>query len=341
MSRVSVYNKDGFYVGDIRTDVVCEYLLNAYPAAGRCTFTMGIGHAKTTLKYLEIGNYILVRTENLPDWIGEIVIRSWNYGSVDITAMQSEYVLQKRNTPAVKYSGNAGSIFSQILTVTNAAEFNNKPIKPNRIFTGGTDRQETMGNNALSHVTAIADRSGNDFDIKHSFDDNGRLYLVGNWYEFKGQDTGEYFREGKNIEISNGVLVEDSRLMANYYQGRGDVSTAGSRLTANRFDAVSIARYGLNQGSEVFDGNSVLSTLEENTLNKLRAVSNPLNTFDITVDQSAFYILDVGNIANLDLNKSGFDNGGYGYHGKVRMLGLEYDSIVKTCRVIAEKYDTT
>ncbi len=337
-TRVTIFSKDGYFVGDIRTNPTYEYVLNATPSAGRCTFDLSLSSAKVTPKYLEFGNYVLIRNTYLPDWIGIIVKRTWGFGSVQIMAMQAEWILTRRITPILTYTGTAGSIFNQILSYTNGAKYNEKPITPNNLFLGGVSREEKLGNDALSHIQAVAERSGNDFDVTYNFDTNGKLYLLGNWYERKGGYTSKYLREGKNISTSERVFDEDARQLANWYEGRGDANTTGTRITATKYDDTSISKYGLMQEAGVFDGNSVMATLENNTLNKLYNLYAPQGAFDLTATEGAFSFLRIGDVYELDLNTVGFINGGRGYQGFCRLVGMEYDSMNNTTRLIVTRW---
>lgn len=345
--RVTIFNKNGYRIGDIRCHPVYEFILNAKPSPGKCTFTIGRHDPKASLKYLEFGNYVLIRHYDLPDWIGEIAIRSWNNGSVEITAFQIEYVLGKRNTNILKYTGTAGSIFIQALQYTNGLVYNEKKITPYNIDVSGVQREETFGNNALSHISAVSDRSGNDFDVSYVFDVNGKLNLVGNWYPVKGIVTREYLREAHNIEALDGVLIEDARDFANYIEGRGDASTGSTRLSSVIYNERSINQYGLNQISTVFDGNTQQATLDSNTLNLLFSILDPACSYDLTglnvrnaFGFSLFRYLNVGNVLNIDLNTVGFaPNGGFGLTNvMVRILGMSYDALEDKCRLIVEKY---
>ena len=261
---------------------------------------------------------------------------------MDILAYQAEYVLDRRTTPIQKSTGTAGAIFNNILQMTNGVTFNDKIIKSNNVYIGGVQREETLGNSALSHISAVAERSGNDFDISYILDDNRRLRLVGNWYQTKGLVTNKYLREGHNIELTDNVLIEDARELANWVEGRGDASTGASRMSATRYNEASIAQYGLYQTAEVFSGNTVQATLNDNTLNKLKALLNPARSFDLTAlnISDTFDFLDIGNIHNLDLNCDGFEEGHFGTRTQVRTLGMSVDTTKDTCRLITEEYTT-
>lgn len=336
--RVSIFDKYGYYVGDLRTSVFYDDVLNSDPSVGRCDFTISRNDPKCSKKYLQIGNFVLIRDGELPDWIGVIVKRTWNYGSVDILAMQAAHVLSKRGTPIKKFTGTAGAIFSKIISVTNDLPYNEKQITTGVIYTGGTQREETGGDSALSHLQQLANRTGNDFEVTYDFDENGRLYLVANWYERRGFVTGKYYREGHNIELADGVLVEDGREMANAIEGRGDASTTGTRISSIKYDVVSIAEHGLHHETKNYSGNKEQATLDNNVASDIETNGNPVKSYDITALDvgDTFSYIGIGNTHEIDLNTNGFTDEGTGANDAVRTAGYEIDGASRKVRLLVE-----
>jgi hypothetical protein len=284
---------------------------------------------------------VLVRRAGLPDWLGVIVKWSFGFGSVNVLCLQIEFVLDKRNTPIKKFSALAGAIFTEMLNISNANPYNEKPIQPGSIFAGGNQREETFGGSVLSHAQAISERSGNDFNVTYAFDVNGKMYLLGNWYERRGAITNEDLRAGYNIELTDNILEVDARELGNWVEGRGDANTDGTRPISIAYNEDSIRKYGLNQISLVFDGNREPGTVEENTLNKLKATLDPAQSYDITVLDvgDIFNSLDIGNVHNLNLPRDGFDDSGnVGTRTQVETLGMAVESLEGTVRLIVEKY---
>lgn len=341
MSRITVFDKLGYFVGDIRASTVRSWVLNAQPSPGECRFVVSRYDDKCTVRYLQFGQYILIRHASLPDWIGVIVSRKWTNGAVEIKAIQSEYILRKRNTTPGEVRGTPGSIFQQILEDTNNQPFNEKTIIPGVIYSASPQKAQKSGHDGLTIIQDISTRSGNDFDIRHAFNVNGKLYLTGNWYQRKGIVTNRTLREGWNIQASNGLLEEDIRISFNYLLGRGDASTDGTRKVSTQFDEASINLYGLNQAVTVFSGNKEQVTVDANTLNLLIASKDPFKTFDIVALNvgDLFTYLDVGNIYYTDMNSAGFSGSGFGSQDMVRLFGMEYDDESDTCRLVLELYD--
>lgn len=339
MSRITVYSKDGDFIGDIRAATLRSYTLAASGVLGQCQWDMSRRDPNTSLKYLEYGKYILVRDGTFPDWAGIIYPpRQWGVGMVTVTAYQLEKVLEWRKTPVEKINNTAGELFKQILNLTNVSPYNEKPITPNNIFAGGAATDEQLGNNAYAHIQAIAERTGYDFDVTHDFDVNGRLYLKGNWYERKGVETQKTFTEGYNIGLSNSILQEQGDLF-NDVTGYSDASTAGSRLVSTAINTDAIAKYGLYQTSKVFTGVTQQAVLDNGVINELKKTFEPGRVVDVTcVDfgDDIYSFIRLGNIFNMKLSTAGFENGGFGLHTKVRVHGIEIDDLKGYPRLVVE-----
>src|SRR5687768_16372754 len=108
--RVSIYDKYGFWLTDIRTSTIRSWALPSRGVIGECTFTLSVNEVKNRQKYLGFGRYVLVRESGLPDWIGIIYTpRTWPYGETTFRAYQAEKVLQWRATQTQALSGTAGN----------------------------------------------------------------------------------------------------------------------------------------------------------------------------------------------------------------------------------------
>lgn len=337
MSRVTIFNKHGIMVGDLRAQTKRTYTLASTGVIGQCDFDISTFDSHARLKFLEYGNYVLVRHGTLPDWLGIIYPpRGRRFGSVSVRAYQIENLLYWRTTPTQKFTGSAGAIFRNILAWTNSALNNEKLIRPGSIYSDENSREETAGNDALSHVVSVAKRSGQDFDITYSIE-NGKLVLSGNWYDMKGIDTGKYFREGHNIEAKDNVM-EDNGEIFNDISGISDASTSNTRMISNLFSAASIDRYGLYQKNIVYSGVTQKATLDANVLEQLVRMMDPEKVFDIVALNvgDTFKNLDTGNIWNVDMNYVWLQDEKFIIQPKVRILGMEHDEAIEKVRVISE-----
>lgn len=331
MSRKTIFSKEGYFVGDLRAATVRSWTLPSQGVIGQCEWDMSTLDRKTNANFLKYGKYLLVRQRGLPDWIGVIYKpQPWDdeNGKVTMRAYQCEKILEWRITPIQTIKGTPGSCFTQILDITNRIELNEKPIFPKRIDDGGNAVSEDLGDHAYAHIQKIAETNGNDFDVQHAFDANGRLYLQGNWYQRKGIETNQYFREGHNIQRASDILSSQGELF-NDYTGYSDASTASSRLKSRAMDVNSIGDIGLYQTSIIFSGVTEQSTLDRRVLTELSKTiisDKELNLVALNVGKTYDY-LDIGNIWNLDLNRVDFRGNGYGLNAKARILGMEADDL--------------
>lgn len=337
MSRVTVFSKEGFMIGDVRARTKRSYVLPSRGVVGQCEFDISTFNAHARKKFLDFGKYILVRDGLYRDWIGVIYPpRSRRFGSFTIRAYQAHQILAWRNTPTQKFTGSAGSIFRQTLHYTNAAVYNEKPIKPGVVYEDKNSREESMGNDALSHIVSVAKRANQDFDVTYTFDVNGRLVLEGNWYQKKVVRTNKYFREGFNIEDVDNVMEENGDLF-NDVTGLNDASTEALRLRHTAIDSMAIADHGLYQKTAVFSGVTQAATLQQDVLSALRQTINGNKTFDFYALNvgDTFAYLDVGNLWNTDMNYVWFDDE-QADNKEVRILGMEVDDSIERVRVISE-----
>ena len=338
-SRIQVFDKYGYGLGDIEANTTRSWVLND---VGRCDFDFAKTDTKCTPAYLEFGNILLITHEKLPAWVGVIYTpREWNNEAVNVTAYSAEWILSKRNTSQKVVTGTAGTIFKSILNFSNAHPLNDKPILPGSVFDGGVTIDEELKDDALTHVQNIAEASGNDFDVTHSLDINGRLQLLGNWYEVRGIQTGEYFREGggdgHNIELSSNIMTEQDDFY-NEILGYGDAESSSTRILSVQYDDDSIRKYGLLQGITTLQSSNTPATVQEATKQYLQENREPKRVFDLSALDvgNTFKKLAVGNVWNTEIHSVGFLQNGFGASDQVRIIGMEYIDAVNKVRLIVE-----
>lgn len=339
--RYTLFDKDGYFLTDIRTFGVFSWTLPSRGVIGQGNFNLSHYEPKNRKKYIDFGKYILRRQSGVIDWLGIIYTpRNWPYSRTTFRAYQPTNVLAWRRTPTIKISGTAGNLFRQTLEITNGADYNEKIIYPNSIYEGDGSRDETLGNDALSHMMSVAQRSRNDFSVTHDFDDNGRLYLKGNWYNEDGIDTNRYLREGYNIQISDNLLEENGELYNDVW-GMNDGKTAKTRITSHQWNDAAIAEYGLYQKNIIFSGAKTQATVDQNTLSQLRKTVEASRVFDLQALNvgDTYNYLAPGNRWNVDLNEPGYDGDGYGTREIVKVLGMEIDdALPEKMRLVTEVY---
>ena len=343
MSRLTIFDKNGYFIGDIRAATVRSWTIPATGIVGECAWDMSLFDSKAALKYIDFVKYVLVRHPTLPPWIGFIYTpQNWGYQSITVRAYQIDGILKYRTMPDQTIADTPGELWREILQTTNAIDGNEKPIRPNYIYGEGSLQELSLSEDAFTSAVTLAAQSGNDFEVSYDFDSNGRLYLKGNWYESAGQETSYWLREGSNVELVSDPLTVQGDLF-NELVGYSDAFTAETRLRFIARNEQAVSRFGLFQGSSVFNKVDNMTVLQNATVNYLYQTMNGQYAFDpvaLNVGDT-FKYLRPGNTLNLDLNRAGFSPSasGFGYNGAVRIISMEYDDLADRVKLNVEAYD--
>ncbi len=337
--RYSVFDKFGQYITDLSAQSIRSYTLTARGVVGECDMKLSVYDQKNKKKYLNWGNYLLIRQAGLPDWIGIFYTpRNWPFRGTLHKAYQVEKVLAWRATQAQKLTGTPGNLFRQTLLQTNSALYNEKIIYPDSIYEAGGVNDETFGGDALFHMNRVSARVGHDFAVNYSFDDNNKIYLTGSWYQRQGYDTNHFLREGYNLEISQNALQENGELY-NYYIGMNDASTPSMRLSTVAYDIDAISEFGLYQKSFVASGVTVQSTLDTMAQLNVLSTKNGYRVLDLVALNvgDTYNHIRVGNTVNVDYNTSAYTDDGFGLSETAKIIGFEVDDLVpEKVRIAAE-----
>lgn len=334
-SRVCLYDGMGRFMTEVETAVKRSWVLNDY---GKCEFSLGVNDEKCRGDYLRYGNFVVVEHERLPVWGGMVdPPRKWDGVSVAVTAYGGCYgwVYRRMAAPRV-LSGSAGSIFRQLVEASNAES--PTLVRVGDVFAGGESFEREFDTSAIyDHVMELVADSGEDFDVAPVVD-GGRLWFGAHWRKQLGVFCGLALEEGHNLEEGSG-LTERGRIY-NDVVGYGSGSTWESKETARVFDDVSRTRYGVRQVSRSMNTN-VPGTVRAQAVGFLAGVKGAEVVPDLGVLDvgGAWGDLRVGNVVGLRLLNMGFNGGGVGFDGKVRILGMRYEDGDGAVSVKCEVYD--
>jgi hypothetical protein len=332
--RITIYNYRGEPLTNIKASITRSWVLGG---VGEASFEIAYTDPKCQQEYLEYGNFVLVEHDTLPPWVGVIdTPRQWTNSSVQVKAYEAAKVLQWRRTQAGQLlTGSAGSLFTQLINIANAA--GDTRIRIGSIYSDSTSRQERLSDNVYQHVLNLRARTGNDFQFTPASDD-GKLIIVADWLSRDGEAAVIPLVEGKNIESNDALLSEEGTII-NDLIGYGDASTTGSRLTSKYYDETSASRYGLRQAFTTFSGNIVQGTLDANTKNTIIANRNAQRILGIkALDVGAtFANLRIGNTLQLVMKSVGFVQGERGYQATVRIVGMKYSSTIGTVELVVKE----
>lgn len=333
---IQIFDRSGGRLAEFNQDIKAEWLLNE---PGECEFTFSAARELRRLagrdlgKILDFGNLLWADVPKLGSWTGVISRQSWKSGIVTIRAKGALRLLGYATPETIRtIKGTAGSLFLEMLKLVS--DQTDWKIRPGSVFTGGTQREETLDADALTDALRVAERAKHEVEVVGRIE-NGRLVLEGNWYERQGVDTPLVLAEGakNNLALPGGSLLDvDGEYITNRVIGRPDVASKNKKEVVERDDA-SAGRYGPRWMDEVWTNVTEEGTLLEHVRAVLKQRKNPsrvvgLRLLDVgrTYDQSR-----IGNRARVVLYTAGFREGGaLGTDMTGRMHGLRIDTKAKT-----------
>ncbi len=282
---------------------------------------------------LKPGNWILVQSDTLPDWVGVIDMpREWGYRTVKVYAYTPERVFSWRRGPLEQViAGSPGALVTQLITIMNDAQ--QTVIRAGIMYKGGTQRSETLHPNPLSQNLAnIQTQSREEYSWRPVIDSNGRLIVYCDWSKNIGDFVECPLVEGKkggNIENTGSTLTEDGTIV-NDLLGYGKGATWATRPSVpTKSVDTSLSDYGLMQGSKDWGSAFEPAVIAQNNLAYLGVYSQPRKTFGVTALNrgQTFQYMKLGNRLTLQMQSVGFTGDGVGTETTVRILGMGYDPL--------------
>ena len=329
--RKTIYNHQGIPLTDIRAAVVRSWLLNTI---GEAIFYLPVSGSKCRREFLEFGNFIVVEHDSLPDWVGMIdTPRIWHNGYVEVHAFDPAFLLQYRFPPLNSImSGTPAQRAGQLLDWANG-QYDTR-IRMGYQAGEGVAVEETVSESIYTHLKRLSENNGHDWICSPSYDENGNLMVILDWYARAGIDTGFELTQGKNIIYGDAPLEESGELIS-YEEAISDPQEDGF-ATATYGEA---APYGLRAVRNLYSGQPDAGTLlsyATQTVQKQKtpAVSTPLTVVDTG---STFSHLRLGNVLQYKYTNVGFDISGLGAQDTVRINGLRYDEITGMCELFTGK----
>lgn len=356
-SRVRIFNPLGYLIDEIQTATVRSWVLNSQTTVqGRCDFSVPIYgqdgyNPKTAFNNFKPNNLVLIEhqpttnaddTQNglLPPWVGVISpLQNWEYGKLSITVDSAEKILSYRPLGYWFYaSAPAGGIVADILRFANGWPNLYGPgiqIFPGNIDTSSKHIKYELKVDSLSEIQTLSKLSGYDWELVPQLASGNRLQLYLNWVPVKGIAPGVVI-SNKNMQNSSPILTQQGEFY-NVLLAYSTSWTQDNRVEATSVDQDSINQYGIRPHKEVFpntDGASkdVMQALADAWLAQHK---KPQQIFAPTLidEGNLFSYCSCGNIFMVQNNTVGFQNGGIGLNGLLRVTAIEYDDIKNTCDI--------
>lgn len=322
--RIRIFNREGINIAEFRASVERSWVLGE---EGRAVFGYPIRKTEVVNEnIIQFGNYILIENSVLPPWVGVIdVPRVWGTRAVEVYAYTPERMLNyRRSALEVEYKYPPGTIFKKLIQRLNRLD--KTLLTPGDIWEGGSIMELILLPNPLSdYLYKVRDEGKKYWNWRPVVTDMGRLVIYGDYFENLGETTEAILQTG-NVEAVNSIMVEDEPLF-NDILGYGDGETWGSKPYWNIVQQDSIAKYGLRQSAEEYQGVTDKMVVKNNVYKSLEQVKNTKKVFRLTAlnKGDTFKFLKLGNRLKARLEGIGFTNGLLGYDTLVQIEGMAYD----------------
>jgi len=338
---ITLFYRDGRPITTIHTETERSFVLNS---EGKCTFKFALTDPKARAIIFNTGNLITISHPTLPLWGGVIDgDQDWEEdGTLSLTAWSGEHLLSFRRSPTnqVLKAASAGRALWKIVTLANKPE--DLLIRWGTIWDGGTEREDTLdGKDLYTHAKSIAKNAGVDWSIDPEIDYASHLYFTLNVWPQRGEARELTLHEHKNVERRGKVLRVRYGQVVNDLLGLGDGSTDDRPEYQAPIDEASRGQIGLRQGTEDFDGNSGVGTLQANTQASIKVRAQPERIIQLTALDvgDTFAELRLGNILPFRAQTFGFLNDGQiGMDTFVRLIGLRVEDKTNTVELTCKEY---
>lgn len=345
-SIISIFDREGYLLGEVEAQVEREWLLNEY---GEATFALSKMDSKCTERMLRFGNRVLIQSNadddagvDLPDWVGVIdPPREWGERDVTVTAYSAEYMFTWRRGPGAnkqKVTRSWGGIFERLIEWANAPE--DLYIRAGDIFEVGPSIERTIEVHEMYNaITGMVKDSGQDWGVEPVFS-GGRLLVAANWWERRGLESAYMLEEGKNLKLSSSPLSEQGPLSNDVLAYSNTMVGWNPNRVVTVQDAASIARYGLRQMALSVDAeDSDKAAVKSAAGAELKRARQGRRIWDATVvTAEAIREVRLGNTYPLRHYTSGFyGDDGRGSDAQVRVIGMLWSDADQELRVNIEE----
>lgn len=328
--RVRVFNRAGLLRSEFNASVSRAYIIGARADA---QFTIATNETYCNGDVLNFGNWLVVQSDNKPDWVGTIAGYQWGVRTLTVTAHTPEWLLSKRIGEKEKLvRGSAGEIFAEIIAQANKEE--KTLLTVGNIYDSDTMEETLQPTSLDKDLKRIFDRSGEEYDWRVGFT-NGKLIVYCDWVDQLGKSSLFTLQEGTdggNIEAADNALTQDEP-DANYIYGYGNGLTWADKPFAISEDATSQNQYGLLQKSISYYGVKTKAVIQKNTYAELQTRKYPSSVYHVVAIHDAtsaidtFLYLAKGNTLNLKSEHIGFTVGEVGTDKRARIFSMYYNPL--------------
>lgn len=320
MPRVLVADRFGMVRDEL--EVQLESVTWVLNGIGRARFRLSARDPKAIPENLQPSNRLLIQFENgLPDWGGVLDLpRMWEDNTITLNAYTIEYLLQYRLTDrSTTFDGaSVGAILARVLYEMQAQQ--DEGIILGQIWFGGLPHYPRYHFRTVWQIIESIRRMEQCDVVFKPVLEKGRILFIANLVEFWGEDKSDRYALAVGANVAE-LRYEEQGPLYNSVVAAGAGTTWSDRQVIRAENSESIQLYGLREKLDVYADVTFTSTLEMHARNRL-AQAFPLKRFGLEVvdkEPAPFSVYHIGDVLRLIA-----PNAGWGYDGKVRIIGREF-----------------
>jgi hypothetical protein len=292
---------------------------------GRAEITIPKIASLATENNLRSGNGLYIEHESAGKWGGYVdETQPWYSDRIQIVAYTAENILKRRNARSARYTGQAGAIFTQIISDSNISQHTG--LYPISAANSGPAWTEPAQDGNLFQILArVAKRSGQEWSVQPRTNASGQLIFDAYWFEQQGRATNLVLQEGDNIEeLAGSPLMTRQGKVVNRWFIRANHGRAIDEATVE--DTASINKYGLSEDSKTVSLPYGISAADYGAI-LLKSSKAPRRTFRIVAldKNDTFKGIALGNTCRLQLQRYGHSGGVFGTDTNVRIKATEFN----------------
>lgn len=315
-TRIRLFNRAGTLIYEIDAPAFREWILN------------DIGNANFTIKaagmepYVQFGNYVLIEHDTLDAWVGVVVTpRPWAPRSFTVNAKSVMSLFGVRvGSYQQLVTGSWGQVFSQIISIVNAAE--QTPLEIGTYTEGISYSSVVDMSNPYTYLQRAIAQAQTRLDFRPVVT-NGKMKIYVDMQPTLQTASELELTEGKNIKSGTGTVLEQGEIY-------NDVTVMGVSLDQIKFvgralDPISIQKYGLRQ--ILFSEGQSQADVDRLAAVRVLQYANPRRTlgFVASNEGDTFQYLRLGYIAKAEFQTQGYTNGNLGFRGNAYIRMIQFD----------------
>jgi hypothetical protein len=327
-TEVRLFSAMGIPLADVNVIPVASHIIND---VGDASFTISREAYAAKEKFIQFGNVLLIRHDQLPAWVGFIDPtqgREWGAGDITIKALSAEVIFNRRIVFPTPLIGTTGAIFRTLLNNIGKGARGGIKIFPGDIWMGGRINRYPLLGRARDVLDRVSKKGKCDWSVTHQIV-QGRLVLYANLYQGERGAKKSRVLDARNTELISPLYTEQGEIWNHVVFMKPPSEQGGGRISSPQRDEKSISKYGLYEylGETNVDDETAIEWQAKAWLYD-HAYPRGMCTPTILNHNNTFDHIGMGNVYRWENHAVEFQGGLINSGGDVRLTAFEvnYDT---------------